>query len=249
MKVLLRNKTGLVVNGNFLKVAPRLKPASVDLIMADPPFNIDYGYDQYNDRVPASEYLQWTSHWIQECVRLLKPHGSMFVAIGDDYAAELRLILDGFGLHRRNWIIWHYTFGVYCKGKFGRDHTHLFYYTKDKKRFKFNQEAVLVPSARQLLYNDRRANKAGRVPGDVWQFSRVCGTFKERTKSHPCQMPESVLERVVKVASDPGDVVLDPFGGSGTTAAVAKRLGRRFVTTEVSSNYAKAIVSRLAKVK
>src|SRR6266480_741133 len=137
-----------------------------------------------------------------------------------------------------------------------------FYYVVDPKRCTFNADAVRVPSARQTTYADRRANPSGKLPDDTWvlrpqedgrffgpgedtwYFSRVCGTFKERT-GHPCQMPEAVLERILRVSSNRGDGVLDPFAGSGTTLAVAKRLGRRYFGIELSEDYAEAIRSRL----
>lgn len=178
---------------------------------------------------------------------MLAPAGSMWVAIGDDFAAELRGLLDAAGLWRRNWVVWRYTFGVYCPGKFGRDHTHLFYYTADAKRRTWNPDAIRVESARQRL-GDKRADPRGRVPGDVWEFPRLPGNAKERT-GHPCQMPAAILERVILATSDPGDVVLDPFTGSGTTVATAKRLGRRFVGCELSADYAEAARSRVAAVE
>src|SRR5262249_47543625 len=146
--------------------------------------------------------------------------------------------------------------------KFTRSHAHILYYVADPKRFTFNADAVRVPSARQTTYADRRANPKGRVPDDTWVLrpqederffapetdtwyvSRVCGTFKERT-GHPCQMPEALLERIVRVASNAGDLVLDPFAGSGTTLAAAKRLGRRYLGMELSGEYAERVRQRL----
>lgn len=79
----------------------------------------------------------------------------------------------------------------------------------------------------------------------MWQFSRICGTFKERLGNHPCQMPEFLLERIIRVSSNEADIVLDPFGGTGTTAAVAKRLKRHFITMEISEEYYNLILKRL----
>lgn len=247
MKV-YRFPKGFLVHGDCLKALKKVKSRSVDLVFADPPFNIGFNYDEYSDTVKRSDYLAWVQKWMTQLARVLKRNGSIFVAIGDEYASEYRVIMDRtFGLeNRRNWIVWHYTFGVYCKGKFGRDHAHIFYYTRDPKRFTFNADEILVPSARQTKYNDKRAEAKGRVPGDVWNFPRVCGTFKERL-GHPCQMPEALLERIVKVASNKNEVVLDPFGGSGTTAAVAQRLKRKFITCEKSKAYSRIIASRLKK--
>jgi DNA modification methylase len=85
----------------------------------------------------------------------------------------------------------------------------------------------------------------GKIPDDVWEFSRVCGTFHERLGDHPCQMPESLLERIIKASSKEGDLVLDPFGGTGTTAAVASRLKRDFITIDISKRYYNVIIKRL----
>jgi site-specific DNA-methyltransferase (adenine-specific) len=217
-----------------------------DLIFADPPFNIGYKYDLYQDRKRYDEYYAWTENWMAACKSALKPTGSFWVAIGDDYAAEVRLIGRKLGLHLRNWVIWHYTFGQNTKRKFARSHTHLFYWTADPKAFTFNDLAVRIPSARQTTYADRRANPVGKVPDDVWSFSRLCGTFLERVGWHPCQMPERVLERIICVSSNEDDVVLDPFSGSGTTCCVAARLKRRYLGLEISEKYVMESQRRLA---
>jgi site-specific DNA-methyltransferase (adenine-specific) len=171
------------------------------------------------------------------------------------------------GLTCRSWVIWYYTFGVHCKYKFSRSHTHLFHFVKDAKQFTFNTEDIRVPSARQLVYADLRADSRGRLPDDTWilrpqdapdSFTpeedtwfvpRVCGTFKERAGWHGCQMPEKVLDRIVRACSNAGETVLDPFGGSGSTLVVAKKLGRRFVGFELSEDYARRIQSRLKETK
>ena len=126
---------------------------------------------------------------------------------------------------------------------------------------------IRIPSARQLVYNDKRANPKGRLPDDtwilrpqdlpegfkpeedVWYFPRVCGTFKERQGFHGCQMPEQLLGRIIKVSSNPGDLVLDPFGGSGTTLAVARKLGRGWLGFETSREYVARIRKRMKTIK
>jgi len=160
----------------------------------------------------------------------------------------VRTILRDLKLHLRNWIVWHYTFGQNCRKRFNRSHAHIFYATKSDKQFVFNTDdpQLRIKSKRQTHYNDKRANPKGKLPDDTWTFSRVCGTFKERCGWHPCQMPEDLLERVIRASSRRGDLVLDPFAGSGTTCVVAQRLGRHYVGTDISKLYVTKARKRLA---
>lgn len=270
-----------VVVGDCIQTMARWPAGSVDLIFADPPYNIGYHYDHYEDNRNGDEYVQWTEDWVSACARLLKPGGSMYILIGDEYAAEARTHLkqlenDG-RLAFRNWIIWHYTFGQNCKAKFNRSHAHLFYcvgpmglgkWDVNDPPFTFNRQEVAVPSARQTTYADARANPKGKLPDDTWYLrpqetdgeyfrgdsdtwyqSRLCGTFKERVGWHPCQLPEALLERVIKLSSNEGDLVFDPFVGSGTTLAVAARLGRDWLGCELSKGYAKKAEQRIQHVE
>jgi len=239
----------------------------IDLAFADPPFNIGYDYDVYHDKLESENYLAWSRDWTAEVVRVLKPNGTFWLAIGDEYAAELKVVLQReHGLTCRSWVVWYYTFGVNCKTKFSRSHAHLFHMVKQSDDFTFNADAIRVPSARQLVYGDRRANPTGRLPDDTWilrpqdtpesfsaeedtwYFPRVCGTFKERAGWHGCQMPEQLLGRIIRACSNPGEVVLDPFGGSGTTLAVAKKLGRHYLGFELSAEYAARVDERLKSI-
>jgi site-specific DNA-methyltransferase (adenine-specific) len=258
-------KLDRIHNTDCIAGMQKMPDGSVDLAFADPPFNIGYEYDVYADRLESDKYLDWSRQWMAEVVRVLKPDGTFWLAIGDEYAAELKVLMQReLGLTCRSWVVWYYTFGVHCKAKFTRSHAHLFYMIKDASRFTFNVDAIRVPSARQLVYGDRRADPKGRSPDDTWIlrpqdlpdgfksdentwfFPRVCGTFKERAGWHGCQMPEQLLGRIIRACSQPGEVVLDPFGGSGTTLAVAKKLGRQFVGFELSPQYAEQIQARLA---
>lgn len=242
----VRMEINKVYLGNCVEIMKTLPPKSVDLVFADPPFNIGIKYDVHNDNMSYDEYYNWSEKWIKESYRLLKSNGAIYIAIGDEFAAEINIILKRTGLYFRNWIIWYYTFGQNQRKKFNRAHTHILYFTKDKEQFIFNDKDIRVPSARQLIYKDKRANPIGKVPDDVWNFSRVCGTFKERIEKHPCQMPEDLLELIIKTSSNEGDLVLDPFGGTGTTSAVAKRLKRNFITMETSREYYDVILKRLS---
>lgn len=217
-----------------------------DLVFADPPFNIGYTYDTYRDNRKSSDYLEWCRRWIEGLHAALTPTGTLWIAIGDEYAAELCLIAKRAGFTLRNWCIWHYTFGVHLRAKFGRSKTHMLYFVKDSKHFTWNPDAVRIESARQRT-GDKRADPRGRVPPDVWTASRICGTFKERT-GHPCQMPEAILRRIVRACSNPGDTVADPFAGSGTTLAAALKENRNAVGCELSPEYADAIRIRLKSI-
>lgn len=260
-------KANQIINGDCLEGMTRMKPGSVDLAFADPPFNIGYDYDVYDDRKEAEEYLKWSKQWMDAVWKVLKPTGTFWLAIGDEYAAELKVMATHeLGFTCRSWVVWYYTFGVNCKYKFSRSHAHLFYFVKDASDFTFNDEAIRVPSARQLVYADRRANSRGRLPDDTWilrpqdvpggfnpdedtwYFPRVCGTFKERKGWHGCQMPEQLLGRIIKACSNPGDLVLDPFAGSGTTLAVAKKVQRDYIGFEMSKEYAANVNKRLKSI-
>lgn len=239
-----------IICGDCIEVLDRAPAGWADLIFADPPFNIGYQYDKYRDKLKSEKYISWTRDWMAACVRVLSESGSFYIAIGDDYAAHVRLIGEQLGLTLRNWIIWHYTFGQQTKLKFARAHTHIFYFIKDPDKYVFNDWAVRVPSDRQIRYNDRRANPSGKLPDDVWnEYSRVCGTFKERQRWHPCQMPETLLARIIAVSSNEGDLVLDPFNGSGTTTVTAAKLDRRYCGVELSENYAKNARQRIEAIE
>ena len=239
-----------IICGDCIEVLSKVRKPFADLIFADPPFNIGYKYDKYNDKVKSKNYIAWTKDWMAVCKKVLKPAGSFYIAIGDEYAANVKIIADELGLFMRNWVIWHYTFGQQMKKKFARSHTHIFYFVNDEENFTFNDYTVRVPSDRQLVYNDKRANPTGKMPDDVWShFPRICGTFGHRKNWHPCHMPESLLAKIIRVSSNEGDWVLDPFSGSGTTAVVAAKLKRKYTGIELSSEYAKQSRKRIKKYK
>jgi site-specific DNA-methyltransferase (adenine-specific) len=153
-------------------------------------------------------------------------------------------------------VIWYYTFGVNSTRKYTRSHAHLLYFTKCKTVFTFNVNDCRVPSARAMVYNDKRANPDGRLPddtwiirpqeldqdafpefGDTWHIPRIAGTFNQRIEGAPNQMPEQLLGRIIRHCSAEGEIVMDPFLGTGTTCAVAKKLGRGYVGIEQSKTF------------
>jgi site-specific DNA-methyltransferase (adenine-specific) len=290
-----------IINGDCIAGMNGLPAGSVDLVFADPPFNIGFSYDVYDDRLERDKYLAWSHDWIAAVHRALKDDGAFWLAIGDEYAAELKVESQKIGFHSRSWVIWYYTFGVNCSRKFTRSHAHLFHFVKNRERFTFRAEAAenRIPSARQLVYGDKRANSTGRLPDDTWiirpsefvgqldanetwspdaiaaprdseqtftlrpqdlggcfqrtedtwYFPRVAGTFKERAGFHGCQMPEQLLARIIRTCSEEGELVLDPFSGSATTAVVAKKLGRRHLAFDLSIEYVTHGLARLESTK
>jgi site-specific DNA-methyltransferase (adenine-specific) len=266
--------------GDCLAGLKAVPDKSADLVFADPPFNIGRNYPGHDDKLPLPAYLEWSARWLDECVRILKPTGSLWICSSEEHVAYLAILAGGefslagggqsgfigrqrVRLHQRHHPIWYYTFGVNCPRKLTRSHTHMLHFVKSRKQHKFNVAAVRVPSARQLVYNDKRADPKGRLPDDTWILRpqdpragfgprddvmhepRVCGTFKQKRNTDN-QMPEQLVGRVVRLLTDPGDVVVDPFAGSGTTLAVAKKLGRRYYGCEVDPGYATQIMVRLS---
>jgi site-specific DNA-methyltransferase (adenine-specific) len=260
-----------IIRADCIKYLNAQSEAWVDLVFADPPFNIGYRYHGYQDKKKTEDYLDFSESWMRSVYRALKPTGSFYLAIGDEYAADLCVIARRkIGFHIRNWIIWHYTFGQQTKKKFAMSHTHILYFSKSEPdagltNLTFNADAVRVASARQTTYNDARANPKGKLPDDTWYLrpqetngeffaadsdtwyvSRLCGTFKEREGWHGCQMPMAVLNRIILASSNPGDVVVDPFNGSGTTVVSAALLGRQYLGIDQSQKYVGYAKKRLA---
>lgn len=228
----------------------------VDLIFADPPFNWDVPYEQWNDGMPRPEYERFTYDWLDGCIEALSPTGSLWVNIPDDSAAEIVVHLKRRGLTMINWCIWHFRFGQHRHSSFIMSKVHALYFAKDPNRRTWNPEPVMELSDRATIYKDKRtmskeANKGMRVPMDVWYgkyWGRIQGNNKERRALHHNQIPEVYLERVILSCSNEGDLVLDPFLGSGTTCTVARAWDRRSIGIEYSKGNAKSAWERITKV-
>lgn len=223
---------------------------SIQAVITDPPYNIgvDYGEGSQADSLPADKYRAWCAEWIAESYRVLRPSGSIFIVSGQEYGASLDLLLQDTGFTIRNRITWAEAFGVYCHSKFGRCSRPILYAVKDPTEAYFDGDSIRVPSARQTKYRDKRANPLGKIPGDVWEFSRVCGTFSERVDHVPTQLPEKLVHRMISCSTALDDPILDLFSGSGTISSVAKSLGRASVAFEINPSYADIARARLSKV-
>lgn len=225
----------------------------VQLVLADPPYNVDAKYDSYKDLMTYDSYCAWTRQWMQAARNALDPTGSLVVFVPDEWASEVDLMArKSLGMTRRRWIIWAFTFGQKAQKNFTRSHCHILWFSKHKTEYTFNLDAVKVPSARQLVYQDKRAVAGGKPPDDTWMLlkdqlephmgadkdawlvSRVCGTYKERKRHSPNQIPVPITDRLVGALTNPRDRVVDMFCGTGGSGVSCKTLGRDWVGFDLS---------------
>ncbi|MBN9524797.1 MAG: site-specific DNA-methyltransferase [Alphaproteobacteria bacterium] len=229
-----------LVAGDAAAVLGGLPDASVDLIVADPPYNLGKHYGNNIDRREAADYAAFTRAWTGQAARVLKPQGTLYSFMGMRFIARLYLMLEEeLGLAPNGWITWHYTQGMGRTRGFSPRHEDILCFVKGHD-YHFDIDAVRVPQK----YFRKRNNMAGANPGDVWTFSHVHYCAGERTR-HPTQKPEALIERLVRASSKPGDMIVDPFVGSGTTARVAQVLGRRCLGIDINPDYVEMSRHRL----
>lgn len=237
-----------------------LDDESVSLVVTSPPYNIDIKYGnthkngrvvgskgtKYEDKLTEEEYIKMLKKVFNECKRVLKKDGSIWVNIKNRYNDGVLTppfwILDLFkDMCLKNLIIWNFDWGGSTNKRFAPRYEFVFWFTKNKNKFIFNLDEVKVPA---LNYRPDRFKSQWKNPSDVWYMQMVSGNYPERT-SHPAQYPEELIERIIKVASNQEDVVLDPFIGSGTTARIAKDLNRKYVGYDNNEEYIKIANDRL----
>jgi site-specific DNA-methyltransferase (adenine-specific)/adenine-specific DNA-methyltransferase len=240
-----------IFHGDALGVLKTIATSSVDLIFADPPYNIGKDFDGRHDKVEEEEYFSWCWAWIDECHRILKPAGTFYLMNSTQNMPRIDLGCQSrFEILSR--IVWTYdSSGVQAKKFFGSLYEPILHMAKDPKAYTFNANEILVEAktgAKRGLIDYRKnppqPYNTTKVPGNVWEFPRVRYLMDEY-ENHPSQKPEALLERVIKASSNPGDLVLDPFGGSFSTGAVAKRLDRRSISIEQSETYVKTGLRRI----
>ena len=242
--------THTILNGDCLEELFKIPSQSIELVITDPPFNIGKKYNSYTDSRTKSDYLQWCVDWLFEIGRVLKPGGALYLFNYPENNVELKKVLDGIMTFKR-WCTWHYptNTGMSPTNYTRSQYSILFYVKGGKIPRVFNKDDIAEPYKNPT---DKRikaliaAGKKGRTPYDVFIFNQVKNVSKDKT-DHPCQIPVDLLQIFVKASSNPGDWILDPFGGSFSTAVAAKRWGRNSINIEIDSHYCEIGRERLNK--
>jgi len=257
-------KTNIIYKGDCREfLHTKIPKESVDLIFADPPYNLSgnglkwqnkgMGGDWFMvnekwDKMTDSEYLKFTREWLDGCKKVLKSNGSIYISCTYHNIGEIIVTLKALGFTPRNIITWHKNNAMPSMTRRAFTHSceYILFFSKGKKWI-FNYFDI------KKINPDKAKDGSEKQMRDLWIIPVCQG--KERIKdktgraAHPTQKPESLLERIIRASSNKGSVVLDPFLGSGTTAVVAKKLGRKWIGIEAETKYIKIAKGRLGSVK
>jgi adenine-specific DNA-methyltransferase len=252
MKIFEVDRHKLILGDVLEVLSHEIQDNSVDLIFADPPYNIGKDFNGFKDKWEfESDYLEWSYTWLNLCINKLKHNGSLYLMASTQCMPYFDLYLrDRLTILSR--IVWYYdSSGVQAKKYYGSLYEPILYCVKDKRNYTFNSSDILVEaktgSVRKLI--DYRKStpsvyNSEKVPGNVWEFPRVRYRMPEY-EDHPTQKPISLLERIIKASSNEGDVVLDVFSGTFTTSFVAKQLNRKSIGIELQEKYVEIGLNRL----
>ncbi|MDR1363303.1 MAG: site-specific DNA-methyltransferase [Spirochaetaceae bacterium] len=252
-------KNGLLFTGDSLFWLNSIKDNSVDLIFADPPYNIKKAeWDKFDSQ---EQYISWSLRWIKEAARILKPDGTLYICGFSEILADLKHPAMRFFLSCK-WLVWHYRNKANLGADWGRSHESILHLRKSKQ-FTMNTDAIRLPYSRHTLkYPEHpqaetsqygkskkepplwRPNPLGAKPKDVIEIPTTCNGMGEKTK-HPTQKPEELLRKIVLASSNSGDIVLDPFSGSGTTLVASEQLGRKWMGCEMNQEYNSWAIKRI----
>jgi site-specific DNA-methyltransferase (adenine-specific) len=243
---------GSLFAADCMDVLPLLRDRVFDCVFADPPFNLgkEYGGNS-NDSLRDDEYVAWCRRWIAECVRVLKPGGAIFLYNLPKWNTILGAYLSQeLGLDFKHWVAIELSAGMPIPGRLYPSHYSLLYYTKGKGKT-FHRIRTPIERCRHCVgeirdYGGHRdaMNPSGVTLKDVWRDIPPVRHWKFKSKSRRANaLSTKILDRVVEMATDPFDLVLDPFGGSGTTYVVCEYKRRRWVGTEI--DFADEIIERL----
>jgi len=226
-------KHGLI-NMDCMEWLPDME--EIDTIFADPPDNIGLGYDTYKDKHSEEEYVGLLQRWL--CMFVAKAK-TIWLSYNAKWTFEIgRIVCALQESHGKTLTVkpcvQTYTFGQHNHHDLGNNHRPLIRF--QRAGAPLYPDAIRVPSWRQEN-GDKRADPRGRVPGDVFDFTRVTGNSKQRRSWHPTQLNEGLVERCLKLSTPVGGTVLDPFGGTGTTLRVCKTLGMACTLIELDKHY------------
>jgi site-specific DNA-methyltransferase (adenine-specific) len=264
--VVFETALGRLHRGDALAWLRTLPDASVDLCVADPPYGANaVAWDRFGS---TGEYADWCRAWLAECHRVLAPEGSAFVCGWSENLAYLKVLGDELGFAGCRWLVWFYrNKQAAWRTDWGRAHESILHLRKGA-RFRFDQDAIRVPynrhtrrypdhgQAETSVFGARNGGADGHVwrphpdgakPKDVFEISILNNGMAERTP-HPTQKPEELIRRLVMACSRRGDLVIDPFVGSGTTAVVCEKLERRWAAIDASAEYLGWAIERLRAV-
>ncbi|MEW6649248.1 MAG: adenine-specific DNA-methyltransferase [Chloroflexota bacterium] len=244
--------TEKVILGDAIEALSTVPNESVDLIFADPPYNIGKNFNGLKDEWESDEeYLKWCYQWLDLCIKKLKPNGSFYVMTSTQAMPFFDIYLRQ-KLNILSRIVWHYdSSGVQAKKYYGSMYEPILFCVKDIGNYTFNAQDILVEAktgAKRKLIDYRKAiptvYNSAKVPGNVWEMPRVRYRMNEY-ENHPTQKPIALLERIILASSNKADLVLDPFSGTFTTSFVAKRLSRKSIGIEINEEYVKIGLRRL----
>lgn len=235
-----KNKRLEVILGDAIDELKKIESNSIDLIVTDPPYNLNKDYGETKDNLFHEEYIEFSRAWLKEAHRVLKNTGTIYVFMGMRYISYIYLILEReLNMEFNTWITWHYTQGLGRTKGYSSRHDDILMFTKSKK-YTFNLDEIRVPQKYYRSVNNMR----GANPGNVWSFSHMHYCNKNR-KNHPTQKPEALYERMILASSNENDVVLDCFAGSGTALRVCQQLNRKCIGIDNNPEYIEMIKDRL----
>lgn len=243
------DEKSLVIHDDSLSILKNIKDNSIDLIFVDPPYNIGKEFEK--KLIEKEKYIEWCKEWIDECMRVLKKSGTFYLMGATQFIPYLDTYLDSKYFVRAR-IVWHYdSSGVQAKKYFGSLYEPILMVVKDKSKYTFNSEEVMIEAKtgkqRELIdYRGKipKRYSTKKVMGNVWYIPRVRYKMSEY-ENHPTQKPEKLLDIIIRASSKEDQIVLDPFAGSFTTCAVARKLNRMTIGIEKEEEYFKIGIRRL----
>jgi site-specific DNA-methyltransferase (adenine-specific) len=262
LSLIYEHQNGKLYQGDSIQWLQSIETETIDLIFADPPYNIKKAdWDKFENQ---EIYIEWSMQWIKEASRVLKKTGTLYICGFSEILADLKHPSMRYFKSCR-WIVWYYKNKANLGNDWGRSHESLLHLRKSNQKI-FNTDDVRIPYGKHTLkypshpqakssqYGNNGKHKdlwiphpKGAKPKDVIEVPTICNSMPEKTP-HPTQKPEELIRKIILASSNEGDLILDPFAGSGTTLVVAEQLGRKWLGCELKSEYNDWAIKRLENV-